>query len=51
MEGLASVVTAGIGEAVLLGAVGEGEGSTLNGFSSNSSENGDYKKVVFWLYS
>ena len=38
VEGLASVVTAGIGEAVLLGAAGEGEGSTLKGFSSNNSE-------------
>jgi hypothetical protein len=37
MEGLAPVVT-GIGEAVMLGAVGEGEGSTLNGFSSNTSK-------------
>ena len=46
MEGLAPVVT-GIGEAVLLGSAGKGEGSTLNGFSSNSSENGDYKEVVF----
>ena len=46
IEGLPPVVM-GIGEAVLLGAAGKGEGSTLNGFSSNSSENGDYTEVVF----
>ena len=46
MEGLASVFT-GSGEAVLLSVGGEGEGSTLKGFSSNRSENGDYKRVVF----